>query len=113
MKVKMFRLLMSFIIVVMAGLILRLGLTAMMASPALAQGGTSRYVAPPPSGSDSGNDCTNGSTPCATVQHAIDVAQSGDLILVTEGLFTGSIVVTKTVTLQGLAESFSARRSFC
>jgi hypothetical protein len=76
------------------GLVLLIGLLLVMdaARPpdvALAQGPTTRYVAPPPTGNDSGNDCTSSSTPCATVQHAVDVADPGDEIRVTTGTYTG------------------------
>jgi len=78
---------------------------------ALANGGT-RYVAPPPDGTDSSNDCTNSANPCATVQHAVDVASTGETIKVAGGSYTdthtvaalgGPVVVelTKTVTLRG------------
>jgi hypothetical protein len=52
-----------------------------------AQGGTIRYVAP--GGSDLNNDCTASATPCATVQHAVDVAGPYDEIRVATGLYTG------------------------
>jgi uncharacterized repeat protein (TIGR01451 family) len=72
--------------------------------------GTQRYVAP--GGIDSSNDCTENSNPCATVQHAVDVAISGDEILVASGTYTdvnfnaGSIstqtvYINKTLTLGG------------
>ena len=76
------------------GLVLLIGLLLAMSAArppdvALAQGPTTRYVAPAPTGNDSGNDCTNSSTPCATVQHAVDVADPGDEIRVTTGTYTG------------------------
>ena len=46
---------------------------------ALAQGLTIRYV-DCVTGSDDGNDCADSSTPCATIQHAVDVADPGDEI---------------------------------
>jgi parallel beta-helix repeat protein len=88
---------------------------------ALAQG-TTRYVAPAPTGNDSGNDCTSSSTPCATVQHAVDLADPGDEIRVTTGTYssvqgrpvpagypappasgtiTQVVYISKTVTLRG------------
>jgi hypothetical protein len=66
------------------------------------------YVAPPPGGSD-GNPCSLGQ-PCATVQHAVDSALSGDEILVGTGVYTGVqarggmtqvVYISKTVTLRG------------
>jgi hypothetical protein len=78
---------------------------------ASANGGT-RYVAKPPDGDDSSNDCSNPASPCATVQHAVDVANAGDTIKVAGGTYTdthtvaalgGPVVVelTKAVTLRG------------
>jgi uncharacterized repeat protein (TIGR01451 family) len=72
--------------------------------------GMQRYVAP--GGINSGNDCTESSNPCATMQHAVDVAISGDEILVASGTYTdinfnaGSIstqtvYINKTLTLGG------------
>jgi hypothetical protein len=82
-----------------------------VAAAALANGGT-RYVARPPDGDDSSNDCTNPANPCATVQHAVDVANAGETIKVAAGSYTdthtvaalgGPVVVelTKTVALCG------------
>lgn len=80
-----------------------------VATPARANGGT-RHVAP--TGNDSSNDCTTPGSPCATIQHAVDVAVQGDTIKVAAGVYTdthtvpgvGYVVVvelTKTVTLRG------------
>lgn len=64
---------------------------------------TARYVAP--TGSDAGpNDCTNGGSPCETIQHAIDQADSGDEIRVAGGMYTNAgtvAVITKSVTIIG------------
>ena len=85
---------------------------------ALAQGPTIRYVAPAPVGSDSGNDCADSSAPCATVQHAVDVAGVGDEIRVATGVYTDVharpradivstgvvtqvVYISKTVTVRG------------
>jgi hypothetical protein len=92
------------------GLVLLIGLLLTMNaihSPevALAQGPTIRYVAPSPAGNDGGNDCADSNTPCATVQHAVDVADSGDEIRVATGVYTdvharprADIVATGVVT---------------
>jgi parallel beta-helix repeat protein len=48
--------------------------------------GVTRYVAP--TGSDSGNDCTNSASPCATVQYAVDQAAGDDEIRVATGTYT-------------------------
>ncbi len=45
-----------------------------------------RYVAV--GGADASNDCTSSSAPCRTVQHAVDVAEPGDSILVATGVYT-------------------------
>ena len=85
---------------------------------ALARGATPavRYVAS--SGNDAGNDCANSSAPCATVQHAVDVADSGDEIRVATGVYTDVqarprddvvatgvvtqvVYISKTVTIRG------------
>jgi hypothetical protein len=66
-----------------------------------------RYVAPAPTGNDQGgaNDCLTDSNPCATIQHAIDVAISGQALRIAGGTYYGSggsvVVMTKTLTIQG------------
>ncbi|MBE9507877.1 MAG: hypothetical protein IMY86_07480 [Chloroflexi bacterium] len=64
-----------------------------------------RYVAPPGAGgSDSGNNCLASSSPCATVQHAIDEASAGDEIHIAGGTYApGSTVakIDKELTLVG------------
>lgn len=55
---------------------------------AVTQGATVRYVAPAPAGNDSSNNCTNSTTPCATIQHAVDVADAGDEIRVAAGTYS-------------------------
>lgn len=49
--------------------------------------GTILYVAPPPAGDDS-HPCSLG-LPCATLQHAVDVANKGDEIRAAGGTYTG------------------------
>jgi YVTN family beta-propeller protein/predicted outer membrane repeat protein len=58
------------------------------------------YVAPPPLGNDT-NDCISPAAPCATVQHAIDVAYDGDQVFIASGLYTESDTLAKAVSLIG------------
>jgi hypothetical protein len=76
---------------------------------ALAQGPNTRYV-DGATGNDSDNYCTNSGAPCATIQHAVDVADPGDEIRVATGIYTGVqartgitqvVYISQTVTLRG------------
>jgi fibronectin-binding autotransporter adhesin len=58
------------------------------------------YVAPPPLGNDA-NDCASVATPCATIQHAIDVANDGDQVFIASGFYTQSATLAKPVSLIG------------
>jgi hypothetical protein len=69
------------------GLTLTLAALATIAGPPAQAASVVRYVAP--GGKDSGNLCTASASPCATIQHAVDVAASGDEIRVAEGTYTG------------------------
>jgi hypothetical protein len=67
-----------------------------------------RYVALPPTGNDAGNDCSNPTSPCATIQHAIDVAGADDVIHVAGGTYTrvGTVAaITKSLTIIGCYDS--------
>jgi hypothetical protein len=57
-----------------------------------------RFVAT--TGSDASNSCDDGGAPCATIQHANDVACSGDTVLVSPGTYSESPHVTKPLTVQ-------------
>ncbi len=69
---------------------------------------TRYYVAT--TGSDAGNPCTSSAAPCATVQHAVDVAEASGEIRIAAGTYTGvsaragitqMVYLSKTVTLLG------------
>jgi len=53
-----------------------------------------RYVAQ--GGNDATNDCSDSSNPCASIQHAVDQAYSGDEVRVAGGNFSGTQVITHT-----------------
>jgi parallel beta-helix repeat protein len=90
-----------------------------MPSPARASL-ANRYVAV--TGNDASNNCTNSGSPCRTIQHAVDVADAGDTVLVATGVYTGVqnrpvppgyfeppvsgviaqvVYITKSITLRG------------
>ncbi len=60
-----------------------------------------RYVAT--AGNDSSNECLDQAAPCASVQHAIDVANTGDQVLIASGLYTQSTTLYKPVSLTGVS----------
>jgi hypothetical protein len=93
-----------------------LGVMNYLGASSLAYAASPRYVAS--NGSDNSNDCTDSANPCATIQHAVDVAAPGDEIKVVGGTYTGvssrlsqgfgnTVVVTqmiylsKSVSIQG------------
>jgi len=57
-----------------------------------------RFVAT--TGSDSSNTCANSSTPCLTIQHAVDVACDGETVSVAAGTYDESPQVLKSLTIQ-------------
>ena len=73
---------------------LPLGLLMATAAPTA----VNRHVAP--TGSDSG-DCTNSLTPCATIQYAHDQANGGDTIFIAAGVYTETITLDRSITLEG------------
>jgi hypothetical protein len=63
-----------------------------------------RYVAVSGSDLGGGNDCTNPSSPCETIQHALDVAAWGDEIRVADGTYSvpGTVgTITQEVAIKG------------
>jgi len=53
-----------------------------------------------PTGSD-GNDCLSDTTPCATIQAAVDRAADGDAVLVAAGTYVENVLVDKNVRVDG------------
>ena len=60
---------------------------------------TIRYVLDD-GGTDTG-DCTGDQNPCKTVQYALAQAGDGDTIRVGDGVYSGIVVITRSVTLEG------------
>ncbi|HMB89998.1 MAG TPA: hypothetical protein VKP65_04070 [Rhodothermales bacterium] len=58
-----------------------------------------RYVAT--TGNDTGNDCTNPATPCATISHAVDIANPGDTLDVDAGTYIeAGLVIDKALHIE-------------
>lgn len=84
-------------------------MNALNIEPSIAKAqGINHYVAI--AGSDGGNDCTDSNNPCATIQHAVDIADQDDIILVAAGVYTDihtrngvtqTLYISKTVTVRG------------
>lgn len=64
---------------------------------------TTRYVAP--TGSNTGNDCTQPGNPCETIVHALNEANTNDIIELAPGEYTqsqsGGLLISKSITIQG------------
>ncbi len=73
--------------------LMAMGLMAQEASAA-----TGRFVAP--GGSDAGNNCKDQGARCATIQHAIDEASTGDSVNVAPGIYAEDLTVDKPLTLR-------------
>jgi Zn-dependent metalloprotease len=58
------------------------------------------YVAPAPTGND-GNSCKNPVSPCATINHAIELSDYGDTILVADGFYAENVLIDRSVRLSG------------
>ena len=98
----------AFGLALMLGLLLALD-PVRLPSIAQAQGLDVRYVAST-GGDDTGNDCRDSIMPCATLQHAADVAAPGDEIRVASGVYTGVharagvtqvVYISKSVIVRG------------
>ena len=58
-----------------------------------------RFVAT--TGDDSYNDCRDSGAPCKTVQHGVDVACTGDTIMVAAGTYPEQVSIAKSVNMVG------------
>ncbi len=59
-----------------------------------------RYVAT--TGSDTGNDCTDQLSPCATIAHAVSQAVNGDTLDLAAGTYNEpGLVIDKYLHIQG------------
>jgi uncharacterized repeat protein (TIGR01451 family) len=96
------------VILSLAGVVALLWLLSCSPKVVLAQAG-SGIIRVATSGSDSPG-CGSQATPCRSVQHAVDIAASGDEIRVASGVYTGVnhygglaqvVYVSKTVTIRG------------
>ena len=62
--------------------------------------GSRRYVAI--TGSDAGNDCADALNPCATLAHAVDQADPGDIINLAAGTYNeAGLLVEKSLIIEG------------
>lgn len=62
-------------------------------------GAAERYVAE--DGDDTANLCLLEDEPCQTIQHAIDVAEEGDTVVLFQGVYTQPITIDQSLTLAG------------
>jgi len=63
---------------------------------------STRYV--DSNGIDSGN-CTDPSNACATINYAMNLAESGDVIDIASGIYTEQLNITKSISLQGMGNT--------
>ena len=90
-------------------IIAMLGLVASLAAVAFGTnaGASSGTLWVRPSGSDSGN-CQSAATPCRTIQHAVDMAGSGDEVFVLAGTYHEQVTVTKNLWLHSAFATIDA-----
>ena len=62
-------------------------------------GTTTRYVAT--DGRDAFNNCTVEADACATIAHAVNRANAGDILDLAAGTYNESLVIDKALTIQG------------
>jgi len=67
----------------------------------------SRFVAL--TGSDAANSCTNAVLPCATIQHAVDVAGSGDTLEIAAGVYNQRVRIEAKSDLTLAADGVTLR----
>ncbi len=78
----------------------------LLAVPGLA---VSRYVAA--GGTDAANSCVNAASPCATIQHAVDVALAGDSIEISPGVYNQRLRIEGRTNLTFEAAGVTLRPS--
>lgn len=79
--------------------------------PSAVAAASNRYVAP--TGSNTDNDCTNPTTPCATITHAIEQANHDDTIHLTSGTYTeANIIISKKLTILGANQDETIVQAF-